>query len=78
MTFIGHPFVALTIATLFTFIVLGRCRGFSRDEVNSVATSALTSSGLIILVTGAGGIFKQVLIDSGVGLVVSLILSLFV
>ncbi|KAJ51066.1 Gnt-I system low-affinity gluconate transporter [Clostridium tetanomorphum] len=67
MTFVGHPFAALTIATLVAFIGLGRCRGLSREEVNKIATSSLNSSGLIILVTGAGGVFKQVLIDSGVG-----------
>lgn len=67
MGFLGHPFAALTIATLLAFIVLGRCRGLSRAEVNKIATSALNSSGLIILVTGAGGVFKQILIDSGVG-----------
>ena len=32
-----------------------------------LANKALGPAGLIILVTGAGGVFKQVLIDSGVG-----------
>lgn len=67
MGFIGHPFAALTIATLIAFIGLGRYRGMSREEINKVATASLAPAGLIILVTGAGGVFKQVLIDSGVG-----------
>ena len=67
LTFLGHPFVALTIATLLTFVVLGTRRGYSRDEVQEIATKALEPAGIIILVTGAGGVFKQVLIDSGVG-----------
>jgi Gnt-I system low-affinity gluconate transporter len=66
-TFIGHPFFALTVATLAAFTLLGTCRGLSREKVNEVATSALAPAGLIILVTGAGGVFKQVLIDSGAG-----------
>ncbi|WP_214754704.1 gluconate:H+ symporter [Exiguobacterium sp. s16] len=66
-TFMGHPFVALTLATLLTFIFLGTRRGYSRDEVQEIATKALEPAGIIILVTGAGGVFKQVLIDSGVG-----------
>ena len=67
LTFLGHPFVALTIATLLTFVFLGTRRGYSRDEVQDIATKALEPAGIIILVTGAGGVFKQVLIDSGVG-----------
>lgn len=67
MGFLGHPFAALTIATLIAFVGLGRYRGMSREKVNEVATASLAPAGLIILVTGAGGVFKQVLIDSGVG-----------
>ncbi|MEW9502012.1 GntT/GntP/DsdX family permease [Jeotgalibacillus marinus] len=67
LTFLGHPYVALTIATLLTFILLGTRRGYTRDEVQSIATKALEPAGIIILVTGAGGVFKQILIDSGVG-----------
>ncbi|MGF2617945.1 gluconate transporter [Rossellomorea vietnamensis] len=67
LTFLGHPFVALTIATLMTFTFLGTKRGYSRQEVAEIATKALEPAGIIILVTGAGGVFKQVLIDSGVG-----------
>lgn len=66
-TFMGHPFVALTIATLLAFYSLGTKRGYSRQEVQDIATKSLEPAGIIILVTGAGGVFKQVLIDSGVG-----------
>jgi Gnt-I system low-affinity gluconate transporter len=67
LTFLGHPFVALTIATILTFVFLGTKRGYSRQEVQDIATKALEPAGIIILVTGAGGVFKQILIDSGVG-----------
>ncbi|HEY4552022.1 MAG TPA: gluconate:H+ symporter [Bacillaceae bacterium] len=66
-TFMGHPFVALTLATLLAFYLLGTKRGYTRQEVQDIATKALEPAGIIILVTGAGGVFKQVLIDSGVG-----------
>ncbi len=65
--FIGHPFFALILACILSFIVLGKFKGLSKEEVSSVASAALNSTGLIILVTGAGGVFKQVLIDSGIG-----------
>lgn len=67
LQFIGHPFSALTIATLIGAYFLGFKKGFSGKEVLSFTDKALAPAGLIILVTGAGGVFKQILIDSGVG-----------
>lgn len=67
LSFIGHPFAALTIATILSFVILGKFKGLTKDEVNSVASASLAPTGLIILVTGAGGVFKQILIDSGIG-----------
>lgn len=67
LTFIGHPFSALLLVTLLAFYTLGRLRGYTKEDVQSIATKALEPAGIIILITGAGGVFKQVLIDSGVG-----------
>lgn len=66
-SFIGHPIVALIIACLLSFVILGRFKGLTMDDIQSVSNAALNSTGLIILVTGAGGVFKQVLVDSGIG-----------
>lgn len=65
--FIGHPFTALTIATLLAAYFLGFKKGFTGKQVLKFSDNALAPAGLIILVTGAGGVFKQILIDSGVG-----------
>lgn len=67
LQFIGHPFSALTIAALIAAYFLGYRKGFSGAEVLKFTDRALAPAGLIILVTGAGGVFKQILIDSGVG-----------
>ena len=75
LMFAGHPFVALLTATLLCFWLLGTRRGFTRSEVQEIAAKALEPAGIIILVTGAGGVLKQVLIDSGVGDVVKNALS---
>lgn len=64
---LGHPFTALIISTLLAMYVLGIRRGFSKDQIMTLSNKALGPAGLIILVTGAGGVFKQILIDSGVG-----------
>lgn len=65
--FLGHPFVALTIATLGAFYFLGIRRGKTSEEVRAAATRGLQPTGMIILVTGAGGVFKQILGDTGIG-----------
>lgn len=67
LTFIGHPFIALIITVLLTFWLLGTRRGYTKDDIQEIATKALEPAGIIILITGAGGVFKQTLIDSGVG-----------
>ncbi|MFC3024219.1 gluconate transporter [Vibrio zhugei] len=64
---IGHPFTAILLACLLAFYLLGVRRGVSRERIMEICGSALQPAGVIILVTGAGGVFKQVLIDSGVG-----------
>ena len=68
MAFTGHPFIALLIATFLAIYVMGIRRGFSADSVLQLSTKALAPAGLIILVTGAGGVFKQLLTDSGIGM----------
>lgn len=66
LTFIGHPFVALTLAALLTFYIFGIRRGFSKEQVQEITTKALEPAGIIILVTGAGGVFGEMLIASGI------------
>jgi gluconate transporter len=67
LSFIGHPFTALVGAVLLAFYVLGVRGGMSMDRVQEVATAALEPVGLIILVTGAGGVLGEVLVETGVG-----------
>ena len=68
---VGHPFIALLLTTLLCFRVLGTSQGFSREEVSQLATKSLEPAGIIILVTGAGGVLKQVMIDTDVGRVIA-------
>lgn len=64
---VGDPIVALIIGVLLAFYVLGMRHGLGREELQTVASKALEPVGLIILVTGAGGVFGEVLEQSGVG-----------
>ncbi len=65
--FIGHPFIALTLVTLLAFYFLGSLRGYTRTDIQQIASRSFEPIGLIILVTGAGGVFGRVLIATGVG-----------
>lgn len=63
----GHPFLALIIANLVAWLVLGIGRGTSREELRIITTKSMAPAGVIILLTGAGAVFKQILIDTGAG-----------
>jgi Gnt-I system low-affinity gluconate transporter len=65
--FLGHPFSALLIATLTAWYFLGLQKGQSKAKMLEISTKALAPAGVIILITGAGGVLKQVLVDSGIG-----------
>lgn len=64
--FFGNPFVALTIALVMAYYLLGIRRGWTRKSLESVSTRSLKPVGNILLVVGAGGVFGAVLKASGV------------
>lgn len=64
---IGHPFTALIIANLIAWYLLGIRKGLTRNQLVRITTKSMEPAGIIILLTGAGGVFKQVLIDTGAG-----------
>lgn len=72
---LGHPFVALIIANLVAWYFLGIKKGFTKSELLDISTKSLYPAGVIILLTGAGGAFKQILIDTGAGKIIAESLS---
>ena len=64
--FVGHPIIALVIATVLALVYLGYSRGYDKSELMTVTTKSLGPAGIIILITGAGGVFKGVMLASGV------------
>ena len=64
---IGHPFSALILANLIAWYLLGLRRGYSANELLDITTKSMAPAGTIILLTGAGGVFKQVLVNTGAG-----------
>ncbi|MCB0639734.1 MAG: gluconate transporter, partial [Lewinella sp.] len=67
LIFLGHPYIALLLSCLIALYWLGIRRGTGRQELQQLATKALGPAGIIILITGAGGVYKQMLMATGAG-----------
>ncbi len=67
---IGHPITALLVALLVAFYTFGSARGFSVERMSELLNESLLPVAAILLIVGAGGGFKQMLVDSGVGNVI--------
>ncbi|TRX36649.1 gluconate:H+ symporter [Flavobacterium restrictum] len=65
--FIGNPTTSMLVAVLFAMVFLGLKRGKKMQELMDQSSSALGAVTMIILIIAAGGAFKQVLVDSGIG-----------
>ena len=66
LLFLGHPIIALLLATVGALIYLGYGRGYDKSVLMDVTTKSLGPAGIIILITGAGGVFKGIMGASGV------------
>ena len=71
ITLLGHPFTALIIANLIVWYALGVGRGFSSKDLFKISSKSMEPAGTIILLTGAGGVFKQVLVNTGAGEIIA-------
>ena len=71
LTFVGTPLIALLITTLLALVLLGTSLGTSREKVSSIVGSSFGPIAGILLIVGAGGGFKQTLVDTGVGNVIA-------
>jgi gluconate:H+ symporter, GntP family len=64
---LGNPVIALLIAVFAAYYFLGFRKGMDRDLITKFTEESLLPVGSIVLIIGAGGGFKQILIESGVG-----------
>ena len=64
---VGSPLIALLAAVLVGFFTLGMPAGFSKERMQQLVEKGLAPIAGILLIVGAGGGFKQTLIDTGVG-----------
>ncbi|MFD5553327.1 gluconate:H+ symporter [Streptomyces sp. NPDC127068] len=64
---IGSPLMALLAAVIVGMFTLGQAAGFTKGRLSSTVEKSLGPIAGVLLIVGAGGGFKQTLIDSGVG-----------
>jgi GntP family gluconate:H+ symporter len=67
LDFIGTPVIAMLAGVIVAMFTLGVAVGFGRERISATVGGSLPAIAGILLIVAAGGGFKQVLIDSGVG-----------
>ncbi len=69
--FLGTPLEALLLTTFVALVLLGSALGRTRSQLSAQVSSSLGPIAGIVLIVGAGGGFKQTLVDTGVGSVIA-------
>ncbi|WP_017973594.1 GntP family permease [Actinopolyspora halophila] len=67
LKFVGDPTTALIVTVLLSFWLLGFRGGFDMARIEKAASASLGPVALVLLVTGAGGVFGAVLEATGAG-----------
>lgn len=70
LSFIGKPFLALTVATLAAMYFLGIRRGYTGAQLKKILDHSLRPVGMILLVIASGGVIRWMLQDSGLGYII--------
>ncbi|AVQ35311.1 gluconate:H+ symporter [Staphylococcus kloosii] len=65
--FIGTAGTAMLVAVIFAMFSMGVKQGRKNSEIMDSVSNAIYPIGMMILIIGGGGTFKEVLIDGGVG-----------
>lgn len=71
LSMIGSSAIALLTGVIVAYLVIGNRLGWSLEKRGSVLDSALPDVAVIVFVTGAGGVFANVLVQSGIGAALS-------
>ncbi len=67
ITFISSAEISMLIAVFVAIFVFGIRRGKKMEQIMDTFTDGIKDIAMIIFIVGAGGAFKQVILDSGVG-----------
>ena len=69
--FVGKPIVALLMTVLAAMYLFGARLGLGADDVSGRVGASLGPIAGILLIVGAGGGFKQTLVDSGIASIIA-------
>jgi high-affinity gluconate transporter len=75
LNFLGSSQIAMFIAILAAFYFFGSRRGHNMDWVRHAFEGAVKGIAMVILIIGAGGALKQVIIDTGIGNAIGSLMS---
>lgn len=67
ITFIGTSSTAMLISLLVALYTMGIARNIALKQLMASCATSIAAIGMMLLIIGGGGAFKQVLIDGGVG-----------
>ncbi|MFJ8063029.1 gluconate:H+ symporter [Psychrobacillus sp. NPDC096426] len=67
VNFLGSAEISMLLAVLVAIYVFGIRRGRKMTEVMSSFSGAIEGIAMIIFIVGAGGAFKQIILDTGIG-----------
>jgi gluconate:H+ symporter, GntP family len=65
--FLGDPITALLLALLFAIVALGLRQGSNLGQVENILGKSLSAIAAVVLIVGAGGGFKQMLLATKIG-----------
>ena len=66
-SFVGEPVIALFISVILAIYYFGIREGIQMENIMKWVSDAIAGIAMILLIITAGGVFKQVLQDSGTG-----------
>jgi Gnt-I system high-affinity gluconate transporter len=66
-SFVGEPVIALFVSVTLAIYYFGIRPGIQMDNIMKWVSDAIAGIAMILLIITAGGVFKQVLQDSGTG-----------
>lgn len=69
--FAGDATLALLLSVLLSLYVLGIAKGRSMAQMTRWLNDSVTGVAVILLIIAAGGVFKQVLVESGTGVYIT-------
>lgn len=67
LNFLGSPIVSLFLAVLVALYVFGIRAGRTIAEASDSISKAIKGIAVVVLIIGAGGVFKEIIISAGVG-----------